>query len=254
MSPSLFPETVQDSEFVVVSHRWRTPVIAEIGVRPMHEHLNYVPGQYILVSDAAYEIPIRSYSMANAPDPTGLITLLVTDVPGGRTSDWLTHRLQVGDVVLVSGPYGTFVRDPSSQAPVVCLAGGSGLAPIRALAQDAVARRLDRPFMVLFSARTERDVFDQELFDTWSAEAGYFRFVRTLTRSSGALPVGRIPDVLPTLVPDLTGHDVFICGSPGFVRASARAARSAGVLAGRLHTEEFFAEPEPWTGSPEKEA
>ena len=254
MTLPLLQDVIEDSEFVVISHRWRTPVIAEIGLRPVREHMNYVAGQYVLISDTAYDIPVRSYSVANAPEPSGLISVFVTEVPGGATSTWLTRRLQVGDTVLVSGPYGTFVRDPASRAPVTCLAGGSGLAPIRALAQEAVCGGLDLPFTVIFSARTERDVVDQDLFDSWSARAGHFRFVRTLTRSDGAPPLGRIPDVLTDIVPDLTGHDVFVCGSPGFVKASANAARSAGAAAGQVHTEEFFAEPEPWTSASETEA
>jgi len=254
MTLPLLQDTIEDSEFVVVSHERRTPVIVEIGLRPVNEQLVYLPGQYVLISDTAYDIPVRSYSVANAPDPTGLITILVTEVSGGATSTWLTRHLLVGDTVLVSGPYGTFVRDPATPLSTTCLAGGSGLAPIRALAQDAMSNGLARPFTVIFSARTERDLISQDLFDSWSAQSPDFRFIRTLTRSEGAPPLGRIPDMLPDLAPDLSGHEVFVCGSPGFVKACARAARSTGAEAALVHTEEFFAEPEPWTSASDMEA
>ena len=58
-------------------------------------------------------------------------------------STWLYRGLRIGDRVLVSGPYGTFVADPGADGSVLCLAAGSGLAPIRALA--GVAATDDRP-------------------------------------------------------------------------------------------------------------
>ena len=252
MSPPLLAPTIEDSEFVVVSHTWRTSVIAEIGLRPTAQELGYLPGQYLLVNDLSYQIPVRSYSVANAPQPDGRISLLVTHVPGGRTSTWLTRELAVGDHAVISGPYGTFVRDTEVATPVVCLTGGSGLAPIRALAQAAAAAPLDAPFTVVFSARTEGDVFDQETFEVWSAADDNFRFVRTLTRAEGERPLGHVTDMLSTLFPDLSGHDVFIAGSPGFVRSSAVAAGQLGALPQRLFTEEFFAEPSPWTQATKK--
>lgn len=247
MNPPLLAPTIEDSEFHVVSHTWRTSVIAEIELRPITQELKYLPGQYVLVNDLFYEIPVRSYSIANAPEPDGRISLLVTQIPDGRTSTWLTHELAVGDHAMISGPYGTFVREPEVPTPVVCLAGGSGLAPVRALAQAAVAAPLAAPFTVVFSARTENDVFGQEIFEVWSAADANFRFVRTLTRAEGEPPLGHVADMLSTLFPDLADHDVFIAGSPGFVRSSAAAAGQLGALAQQVHTEEFFAEPAPWT-------
>ncbi|MCK0112203.1 FAD-binding oxidoreductase [Ornithinimicrobium sp. F0845] len=231
---------------VVVSRAQVTPVIAELTLEPGGSAMSYLPGQYVLVCDEDYLIPVRSYSVANAPDPTGRLTLLVTEVAGGATSRWLTREVSVGDAVLVSGPYGTFVADPGAGHPVLCLAGGSGLAPVRSLAQDAVCRGVPDPFTVVFSGRTEEDLIDQDVFRGWEAQHPRFRYHRTLTRASGPPPVGRVPEVLPDLVPDLSEHEVFIAGAPGFVAACVRAVRDLGCRAGRLHTEEFYAEPQPW--------
>ena len=247
MSPPLLAPTIEDSEFVVVSHTWVTPAIVEIELKPVDQRLGFLPGQYVLVSDTSHELPMGSYSIANSPQQDGYITLLVTHITDGRMSKWLTSELGVDDTVLVSGPYGTFVRDDSNQLPVLCLAGGSGLAPIRALAQSAVDGSLDVPFLIVFSVRTEDDVINGDLFESWAATHDNFHFVRTLTRSAGEPPLGRVPEVLRILFSDLAEYEVFIAGSPGFVRTSAVAARKLGVLSQNLHTEEFFAEPSPWT-------
>lgn len=245
--------TSQDLEFTVVSRTAPTPVIVELQLHPVGEHLSYAAGQYVLLGDRDYMVPVRSYSVANAPCRSGRISLLVTAVPGGETSSWVHERLRVGETVLLSGPYGSFVADPFSAGPVLCLAGGSGLAPIRALAEDAVHRGVPVPFTVVFSARAPADVMDQELLGGWQEQHRDFWFLRTLTRATGDPPTGRVPELLPTLFHDLSGHEVFTAGAPGFVLGCARAARALGARPGHLHTEEFFAEPQPWTAPIETE-
>lgn len=237
---------VDDQEFVLVSREHRTAVVVELELAPTAAPISYLPGQYVLVSDADYRIPVRSYSIANAPDEAGTITLLVTMVPEGATSRWLSQEVPVGATLLVSGPYGTFVADPDSSTPILCVAGGSGVAPIRALAEDAVRRGVPTPFTVLFSGRTEADVIDRDRFTGWARDHDNFSYVRTLTREDGPPPLGRVPGLLPQLHPDLSGHEVFVAGAPGLVSATVQTARDLGVAPGRLHTEEFYAEPQPW--------
>jgi CDP-4-dehydro-6-deoxyglucose reductase len=69
--------------------------------------------------------------------------------------------LQVGENIKVSGAYGTFIGDPSVDTPVLCLAAGTGLAPILALAEAALRRGFKKPVTMLFSARTVEDVYCQ---------------------------------------------------------------------------------------------
>lgn len=240
------PVPREDVPHVLVSRERRTPAVVELTLEPAAEPVSFLPGQYVQVCDEDYRIALQSYSVANAPHESGRLTLLVTEVQGGRTSPWLAGELAPGDVLLVCGPYGTFVADPDAGRPVLGLAGGSGLAPIRSLAEEAVRRGVPDPFTVLFSARTEEDVLGREQFAAWEREHEGMRFVRTLTRADGEPPLGRVPEVLSGVVADLSGYDVFVAGAPGFVAASARAARDLGCPPGRLHTEEFYAEPQPW--------
>lgn len=232
----------EDVEHLVEAIVRRTPAIVEVLLRPAAAPLEYVAGQYVLLGDVDYRVPVRSYSVANAPRPGGELSLLVTEVAGGETSGWVHHRLRAGDRVLVSGPYGTFVADPESAAPVLYLAGGSGLAPVRALAEAALAAGRPAEQTLFFSARTEADLIDAERFEQWQQEQAGFRYLRTLTRAGGA----HVPALLAERFPNLASHDVFVAGAPGFVDACAEAARACGVRPGQLHTEAFFEEPHPW--------
>jgi CDP-4-dehydro-6-deoxyglucose reductase len=240
-------EAVDDLEYTVLARTSHTPNIIELELGAAGERLSYQSGQYVLLGDVDHTVPVRSYSLANAPNPWGRISVLVTEVPGGETSTWLHRGLRIGDRVLVSRPYGSFMADPTAGGPVLCLAAGSGLAPIRALAEDAILCGGAQRFTVLFSARTQADVMNMDRFASWQQQHPGFRFVRTLTGQAGDPPLGRLPGLLPTLFGNLCAHEVFVAGAPGFVADCARAARGLGVRPGHLHTEEFFHEPWPWS-------
>lgn len=251
----LAPLTDEDVEHVLTRRRWCTPVVAELTLEVTDRVMDFTPGQYMLLQDADRTVPVRSYSVANAPRADGALSFLVTAVPHGPTSTWLTAGARLGDRLLVSGPYGAFVAEPGHHGPTLYLAGGSGLAPARALIEDAVRRGATatpgttEQHTLLFSGRTSADVIDEEALTELARTQPGFDYVRTLTRvaaGDAAPPVGRVPVVLPGLLPDLTRHAVYVAGSPGFVDACMRTVQRLGVPAGRLHTEEFYAEPTPW--------
>ena len=247
------PMSLEESYGVIGIER-RTATIAELWLRPRGGALEYLPGEYVLLEDRERRVSPRSFSIANAPRPDGLISLLVTRVPDGETSTWVHERLHVGEEVSVSGPYGTFVEDPTSTGPALFLAAGSGLAPIRSLLEAAVAANTRSSLTLIFSARSEADVIDRDRFADWESRHASFRFIRTLTRVAGPPPRGRVPALLPQLYADLSDHDVFIAGAPGFVLACAAAADAIGARRERVHTEVFFVEPRPWTGEISREA
>jgi CDP-4-dehydro-6-deoxyglucose reductase len=234
-----------EATYRVVETERRTPTIREVWLRPSGTPLRYLPGEYVLLEDHERGIPPRSYSIANAPRPDGLISLLVTRVPDGQTSTWIHDHLRAGDEVNVSGPYGTFVDDPDSTAPCLFLTAGSGLAPIRSLIEAGLSTGVRELLTLVVSARTEADVIDRVRIARWTALYPNFRFMRTLTRADGPGLHGRVPAVLPSAFGDLVNHDVFIAGAPGFVRTCAAAAEALGAPRARVRTEELFVEPRP---------
>ena len=237
--PDPWVASTEQAPYQVRSIRRRTPTIVELRLSPPAEPLVYRPGQYILLEDDRAAVAPRSYSIANAPRPGGEISLLITRVPGGQGSTWIHERLAIGEQVLVSGPYGSFVDDPASTAPMLLLAAGSGLAPIRALLEGALAESLHPELTLVFSARREADVIDGQNFARLQRREPRFRFIRTLTGEAGLPPRGRIPATLATLVGDLADHDVFVAGAPDFVIACAGAAEALGTTRARLQIEAF---------------
>lgn len=237
--PKLFPPR-ENVPFVVVDKIARTPGITELHLRPIGKPLRFWPGQFVTIGAPRDDIPLRSYSIANAPKRDGEITLQVTRVADGTTSRWLHDRVQVGDTVRLNGPYGAFIGDPSADTPVLCLASGSGLAPILSLAEAALSRGYNKPVTIIYSGRTSDDVYCRGTMAFWKAKYRRFKFIETTTRETGEGHHKRIPDLLPDLFPDLSDYSVYAAGNPDFVEACVEQAKALGVPETRIHTEGYF--------------
>lgn len=238
--PKLFPPR-ENMLHVVTDKIARTPRITEFHLRPLGNAVRYWPGQYVTLGDAEAGVPKRCYSIAGAPRPDGEIVLHVTRDENGATSRWLHDQVQVGQTVKLSGAYGTFIGDPSVETPVLCLAAGSGLAPILSLLEAALRRGFKQPVRLMFSARSAEDIYDQGLMTYLQAKNRRFKFMPTLTREKrDGMLSGRIPDILSTQFPDLSGHSVFIAGTPDFVESCKAAAKRLGAKDEMIHTEGYF--------------
>lgn len=240
--PLLFPPR-ENAMYVVVDKRTIAARVVELRLRPVGQPIRYWPGQYVTVGNPRADIPLRAYSISNAPRPDGELVLQVARADDGVTSLWVHDTLTVGESIKINGAYGTFIGDPSVDTPVLCLAAGTGLAPILALAEAALRRGFRKPVTLIVSARTADDVYCQGLMAWWRTKHRNFDYKVTLTRETreGFLQ-GRIDAVLPTLFPDLSKHSVFAAGSPAFVDACVATAKKLGAQDKLLHTEGFFAQ------------
>ena len=243
--PKLFPPR-ENIYYVVTDKIVRTPRIVEIVTRPLGQPVRYWPGQNMMIGDPSFGIPARCYSIANAPRPDGTLVFQVTRAEGGTTSNWLHDKVGVGDTIKMAGPYGTFIGDPSVDTPVLCLAAGSGLAPILSLTEAALRRNYRPAVTLLFSAKTEADIYAKGEAAWWKARHRRFRFLSTLTREEkeGHLH-GRIPAVLPGLFSDLSQHSIFIAGTPEFVEDCVKAVTALGAKRELIHTEGYHAQHKP---------
>ncbi len=240
--------SLDEAPFRVISKLALNRRTVAVRLAPLEAELHFQAGQYVLLADLQGEVEPRSYSVANAARPGGELDLVVTAMPGGQASQWVHQRLAVGDKVLVSGPYGNFVRGSVDGGPTLYLAGGVGLAPILALLEEALSSAQSAPLRLILSARTEADVIFRSQLLGWQAQHFNFRFARTLTRASGKPPLGRLPQQLAQLLGSLAEESVFAAGPEGFVDACAKAVRQLGASPERIHTEAFFLEPQPWGG------
>jgi NAD(P)H-flavin reductase/hemoglobin-like flavoprotein len=146
----------------VVQHDRRGQDLAILTIRP-DQPLRYRPGQYLAVQVPRWPRVWRNFSIANAPRENGLIDLHVRAVPGGMVSGSLVHCTSPGDTVLLGQARGEMTASAHTDRDLVCVAGGTGLAPLKAVIEAVIA--VDRPgkrrkITLFFGARTEADLYD----------------------------------------------------------------------------------------------
>jgi ferredoxin-NADP reductase len=204
----------------------------------------HAPGQHVdvrLTAEDGYSAQ-RSYSIASPPDGTRL-ELTVQRLADGEVSPYLADVLKVGYPLELRGPIGGwFLWDDADPAPVLLVAGGSGIVPLMAMARARAASGVSTPFRLVYSVRGPGDViYASELAGLQQAGlAVRFVFTRTAPPDS-ARPAARITAADLTADGWAAGQApaIFVCGPTGFVAAAAELLTGAGHDPGRIKTERF---------------
>jgi NAD(P)H-flavin reductase/hemoglobin-like flavoprotein len=146
----------------VVEHDLRGPDLAVLTIR-LDQPLRYLPGQYLSVQVGRWPRVWRNYSVANAPRADGLLDLHVRAVRGGMVSTALVHHSQPGDALLLGPARGDMTISEDCDRDLLCIAGGTGLAPVKALIEAAIsaAGQARQPKIALYlGARDAGDLYD----------------------------------------------------------------------------------------------
>jgi NAD(P)-dependent dehydrogenase (short-subunit alcohol dehydrogenase family)/ferredoxin-NADP reductase/ferredoxin len=204
---------------------------------PDRDELVFLPGQYVNIAVPGTD-ESRSYSFSNGPTQASL-TFLVKLTPGGVMSTYLQERARVGDELALTGPHGSFfLRE--SDAPLLLLAGGTGLAPILSILRTLAASGSERPVHLLYGATTDDDVVE---LDTIAALAAA---IPNLTWDHCVADEGttaRNQGYVTALVEPEHLHDgtaaVYLCGPPAMVDAVRGHFAERGLRAAGFHYERF---------------
>jgi len=194
----------------------------------------------------------RSYSIASAPQNgqagSQKLDLTVQRLADGEVSPYLTQTLEVGYPLELRGPIGGwFVWDPAgprAAAPVLLVAGGSGVVPLMAMIRERAAAGSRTPFRLIYSVRDPGAVlYGDELAQREQAGDGLeVRYVYTRTAPPGSgQPTGRISAALIAAAgwPPESSPAMFACGPTGFVEAAADLLVRGGQNPGAIKTERF---------------
>jgi ferredoxin-NADP reductase len=201
-------------------------------------------GQHVdvrLTAEDGYQAE-RSYSIASAPGEPLAIT--VEQLEDGEVSPYLVGEVVDGDRFEIRGPIGGyFVWDGSGDAPVLLVAGGSGVVPLMSMIRHRAAIGSTTPTRLLYSSRSYEDViYRSELEDP----ADGLEVFHTLTRSQPPGWAGYSRRIDAELLgevawPAADEPRVFICGSTRFVDAAADGLVAMGYPALSIRTERFGA-------------
>ena len=217
---------------------------------PATQTFSYRAGQYIefILQDGHR----RSYSMANAPHrvkevapvapgvtPLNAIELHLRHMPGGLFTDAVFSTMKEKDILRVEGPLGTFFLRDDSSRPIVLLASGTGLAPIKAILEQLQFKGSTRPVVLYWGCRSKADLYLHDWAEQQALDLPWLTYVPVLSEPK-ALDAwtgrtGFVHRAVLADMPDLSTHEVYACGAPVMVDAARREfTAKAGLL------DEFF--------------
>lgn len=197
----------------------RIDLLSEMVIRAMvslpdGQRIAFAAGQYLnIILDDGQR---RAFSFANAPHDNEQIELHIRLIPGGRFTTWAFEQMKVGDTLDFEAPVGRFTLHAGSK-PILLIAGATGFAPIKSIVEDALYRGVARPMQLYWGVRESADLYMLDLAQRWEREYPQFRLTAVLSENQAEPDwqgrTGLVHQAMLADHPDLTGFEVYICGS-----------------------------------------
>jgi NAD(P)H-flavin reductase/ferredoxin len=234
--PCLYQATVTASDWVASN------VVKLSLVLPEDANFAFRSGQYVRLRVPGTN-EWRSYSMASTVSDLPRVNLLLRVLDSGAMSGFLRDTCQVGDILELEGPYGSFFWR-TSKAQHILVAGGTGLAPMLAMLDEIRAMSGKKPKVLLsFGCATEDNLFCLDELEVRGA------WMPTLkSRVSVAMPSAGYKGLVGNPVGVITPGDIidpeavaYLCGPPGMIEAARGHLEQMGVKPGNIYSEQFSA-------------
>ncbi|MEV0805550.1 globin domain-containing protein [Micromonospora sp. NPDC050200] len=209
----------------VLTHERHGPDTAVLTVRALQYPLAWKAGQYVSIEVPRHLPRVwRTYSVANAPNDDNVLEFHIrTPAGAGWVSGALVRRTRPGDLLRVAAPMGSMTLDRESTRDILCVAGGVGLAPVKALVEELAGWNRTRWVHVFYGARHADDLYGLAGLEELVAAHPWL----SVTPACSDDPdfdgeQGDISEVVTRYGP-WTTHDCYVSGSAPMVRATLRA-------------------------------
>jgi len=210
------------------------------------ESITYYAGQYANIGVPDTDL-VRSYSFATpskVSNKKNELDFHIKIIEKGQLSDWFRANDRIGEPLTVDGPYGIF-RIRHAESPIVFIAGGSGMSPIKAIIEESYGIDLKRPAVYLYGAKTQADLYPQEvvthLLDSWP---GNLRYVPVLSHepenSNWTGARGLVTDLINDIHEfKLAKAQSYLCGPPEMIDAAVSVLTGSGVRGKDIFFDKF---------------
>ena len=225
---------------VTTCEKLNDDVIRLILELPKTERLQFMAGQYIdiLMKDGKR----RSFSLANAPHEDQKLELHIRYYEGGLFSEYAFNDLKNKALLRIEGPLGQFTLQESDR-PIIMIAGGTGFAPVKSLVEHALEINDNRPIHLYWGARTEADLYFDEMAKQWSNKYEHIKYIPVLSDveslENWGGKIGFVHEAVLEDYDDLSGHDIYACGPPPMVNAVVESFPERGLNRERLFSDSF---------------
>jgi NAD(P)H-flavin reductase len=225
-------------EAEIVRHERRTIDIAVLRLAP-RPPLSYLPGQSVSLESELRPRLWRYYSIANAPRPDGQLEVHVKARDGGPVSTALVRQARVGQVLRLGPPVGHLTLDTESDRDLLLVAGGTGLAPLKALVDQVARQGPPRRVDLFVGARIEDELYDRGELLRLQQDLPWLSVTFAVSRDKeSALEHGDIGDVVLRHGPWLS-RDVYLAGPGVMVEDTTSRLLNHGLRPERIRAEVF---------------
>jgi NAD(P)H-flavin reductase/hemoglobin-like flavoprotein len=222
----------------IVAHERRTGDIAVMTVRPTHAY-RYRAGQSVAVESHLRPRVWRYLSPANAPRPDNTIDFHVRAIPGGQLSPALVYQAQVRDLLRLGAPIGSRLTVPTGPGPdLLLLAGGTGLAPMKAIIEQLASEADHRTVTLVVGAAYRFELYDLAALTQYAKELHWFTVIEALSDDPFVDTPGT---VVETALRAGSWHDrtIYVCGSPAMTANTRQALLDKGYPPNDIHVEQY---------------
>ncbi|HEV2374967.1 MAG TPA: globin domain-containing protein [Streptosporangiaceae bacterium] len=231
----------------VVANDQRRPGISVITIAP-DQPLEYEAGQHVTVQTPRWPRVWRPYSIACRPRDDGLVSFHVKAVPGGWVSNALVRHTAPGSELIVGPALGTMTLRHAGTRDILCVAGGTGLSPVKAIIEQVVrdaAAGQQRRVNLFYGARTREELYD--LHDLWRLADAYSGFqLMPVTSDDPAFDgmQGNVGRVAARYLPH-ADCEAYVAGPADMVRETTRLLARAGLSRERIHYDNALLDSRP---------
>lgn len=222
----------------VTSIEKATHDIRRIKVR-LSKPLEFSPGQYATVQFTPDHI--RPYSMAGLPGDEEM-EFQVRQVHGGRVTDYIFSELKTGANLRISGPLGTAYLRRKHAGPMLCVGGGTGLAPVLSIVRGALAEGMKNPIHLYFGVRSQEDLYDADRLRVLADQNSNLQvhIVVATGPAGNGLRSGLVTDAIQNDLQSLEGWRAYLCGAPAMVEALSLLVAKQGIAPEHVHADAFY--------------
>lgn len=228
----------------VVGIEHRTLDVAVLQVRPQRPYA-YKPGQSIALETSLCPRVWRYFSPANAPRDDGSIEFHVQLVAGGQVSGALVRSLRVGHTVRLAPPVGDrLTRHDGDDRDLLMVAGGTGLAPLRAVLEQIdhewLSDRRAPDVHLVHGARSAWDLYEHSRLSALTRRP-WFHYTEVVSDDPTYVGARGQVGTIAARSQLWRGRSVLVCGSPGMVTHAVEELTAAGAPSGDVRFEELGA-------------
>jgi Na+-transporting NADH:ubiquinone oxidoreductase subunit F len=200
------------------------------------DKIDLIAGQYVQLLAPVYrkggEEVYRAYSVSSDPDQKDSLETIIRLVPGGICTTYCFEYMKVGDQVRLNGPYGDFHLS-DTDAPMIFIAGGSGMAPIKCILHQMKNTDNKRKTVYYFGANKVNELFLLDEMKQFEAELADFRFVPVVAApaegENWSGETGLVTEAVQRDLQNAPEYEAYLCGSPGMIDAAIRVLSELGM-------------------------